>query len=77
MTSRRNEFPRVDPLGYLALARRLASEGKIPAGLEKIVREELKPLSRNLPSELQERLVAEGVSAARDWWREHGGRGKG
>ena len=45
--------------------------------MEKIVREELKPLSRNLPSELQERLAAEGVSAARDWWREHGGRGKG
>ena len=57
-----------------AVARRLASEGKASAQLEKIIREELKPLSRNLSPELQERLLAEGVSAASEWWRKHGSR---
>jgi hypothetical protein len=56
-----------------SLARRLASEQKLPpAGQkEKLFRKHLEPLVRQFQPELQEKLLSEAVAAAVEWNRTH------
>ncbi len=62
-----------------SLARRLAAQQKkySPAQLEDLLREELQPLGKGMDPQVQERLTAEAMAAAKEWWREHGGSGTG
>lgn len=57
-----------------SLAQRLLAQGKRypPGQLEKALREQMGPLGAGMEPQMQERLTAEAVAAAKEWLRQHG-----
>ena len=59
-----------------AIARRLKSEEKSQMEMQRIARQELQALGKGLAPPLQQQLLAEGMSAAAEWWRKNGSPGR-